>query len=139
MGQIAGSNPVNAMLCLDNHKATANENKIEKVKDATVAGSFQSLMTNYGKAGKPNSKASNPFKLALLRQMNKSKTTIQEMFQQRIKKQMDSTTGISIVDTKEMRELDLILKGKSQFNIEEIADSFNINAHVIQDYQRAFS
>ena len=132
MGQIAGSNPVNAMLCLGNHKADANDNKIEKVKETTVAGSFQSLMTNYGKAGKPNSKASNPFKLALLRQMNKSKTTIQEMFQQRIKKQMDNMNGITVTpETKEMKELDLILKGKSQFNIEEIADSFNINKHII--------
>jgi DNA-binding CsgD family transcriptional regulator len=34
-------------------------------------------------------------------------------------------------ESKEMQELDLILSGKSKFNNEEIAETFNINQHVI--------
>jgi hypothetical protein len=78
MSKIAGNNPANPMVCLDNHKKTTNESKIEKTKNQTAAGSIKDLLKNF--STKTIGVNSNPFKLALLREMNKSKVSIQDMF-----------------------------------------------------------
>ena len=51
----------------------------EAVMKKSASDSFQNLLTNFSKPGGAGL-ANNPFKLALLKKMNSSKTSLQEMF-----------------------------------------------------------